>query len=849
MKTKLTHKKTIRSIFALCSVLLLGFLTQLNTKLVSAEEEPTITIDTISDTATLNLTPTGTGGTFTTSANSDIVFSVSTNNFSGYSLSVVKNDNSRSLVNGDDAINSISSALTTNEFDDSTNNNKWGFKPNKFYDLNTNTVVDNSGEDGVFLPAPTSATQLDKTGAANSVSNSYTITVGMRVNLNATAGEYTGALSIISVANPVAYVINFDNNAAAGDTITDFPENIDNTTFGSSVTLPDNAPAREHYTFTGWCNVTPTNTNGTDACTGDNAVSYQPGDNYEISHLAANNATLYAMWQIDTFTQSVKYRYENIDGTFTDWTDAEDETVNYGDTFTWNPADKITDFDGTPYQVTPISYTVEDDQDNEITFMRKTFTVTKRYKLEDGEGNYPDEFTADGTATVRYGESHTYTKAVDFYITGEVEEQEITDNIYLDLLLERRKYPVYIQKGNNDIETISSDGSYRWGQIITVTGTKYADNNCRTYGTESWTRSGFGNFVGTTTGNTVQYEVGRGTATLRVWGTHEDIPQTITFSAPNGETLTFDDVEYHDGDTTQAICGNHDISATLKEVPMENRIYLQDITPETCPTTKTRVYDRRDEESYYIQKLADGNCWMQDNLRLDSATSVPLTTANTNMSPVYDFELPEGWPLNSGYSYSTSVLPRTTTAHKERGLAPWWTAEAGSFRDAQWRNTTFTVEDSTTLTFQEVSRVGVYYNFCAVTAGTWCSDPHTGEQPEGFVSDGHVYDICPAGWRLPVGGVNVSSENEFALLRHEYVENDDFLDATNTRYGSGMVNEVNTVWHQGNIGYYWSGSPYGTLYGFFLGTWRSDSSINVAMSNERTVGHAARCMMKAPEEP
>ncbi len=848
MKNKPTNKKTIRSIFALCSVLSLGFLMQLNTKPVSAEEEPTITINTISDTAILDLTPTDTGGTFTTSVDSDIVFNVSTNNFSGYSLSVTTVDNTRTLVNGSDTIGSIGSALTSVEFNDAANDNKWGFKPNKFYDVATNAVVDNSGEDGVFLPAPASAAQLDKTSAANSASNSYSISVGMRVNLDAKSGEYTGALNIISVANPAAYIINFDNNATAGETITNFPENIDNTTFGSSITLPDNTPTREHYTFTGWCNVTPTNTNGTDACTGDNVVSYQPGDNYEISHLAANNATLYAMWQIDTFTQSVKYCFENIDGTFTDWTDVEDEIINYGDTFTWNPADKITGFDGGPYQdIIPISYTVEDDQANEITFIRKTFTVTKRYKLEDADGNYPDEFTADGTLSIRYGDSYTYSKCINYYDCKESEVTNITEDTTIDLLLERKKYSIYVQAGT-DIKSVTGGGTYRWGQIITLTASRNDDNNCRVYHEETWTKSGYGNYVNDLdSGNTVQFEVGKGTATLRANATHEDIPQTITFSAPNGETLFFDDTEYHDGDTAQAMCSNHSISATIKELPMEERIYLQDITPATCPTTKTRVYDRRDEESYYIQKLADGNCWMQDNLRLDSATSVPLTTANTNMSPVYNFELPEGWPLDSGYNYSTAVLPRTTTAHKERGLAPWWTAEAGSFADAQWRNTTFTVENSTTLTFQEVSRVGVYYNFCAVTAGTWCADPSTDEQPEGFVDDGHIYDICPAGWRLPVSGLN--DDNEFRILRLAYDDDDTFLDATNTRLGSGMVNEVNTVWHQTNIGYYWSGTPYSKHYGFYLGTWRSDSRINVQMSADRTVGHAARCMMKTPEEP
>ena len=710
--------------------------------------EPTITVNTVNSTAAVNIALNDLNGTFAQSAeNEGINFNVTTNNVTGYSLSVVTGDGSAQLSNGEYALDSVDSILSATDFDTAAHNNQWGIRPSRYVDLDTNAIVNNDDEP-VFLPAPASARLLDKTSAPNTTANDYSIAIGMRVDISAAAGEYNNTLDIVAVSNLVP-----------------------------------------------------------------------------------------------KYLQTTRYRYENVDGTFTDWITFEEKEVSFGSTYSWSPSD-ITGFDGAPYQeVAPLNYVVDDVQTNEVTFMRKTFTVTKRYKLEDADGNYPDEFTEDGTLSVRYGESQTYTKAVDYYITGEVEDQEITDNIYLDLLLERRKYPVYIQKGNNDIETISSDGNYRWGQIITVTGTKYADNNCRTYGTESWTRSGFGNFVGTTTGNTVQYEVGRGTATLRVWGTHEDIPQTITFSAPNGETITFDGVDYHDGDTTQAICATFDISATIKEQPVEDRIYLQDITPATCPTTKTRVYDRRDNESYYIQKLADGNCWLLDNLRLDSATTATLTTTNTNMSPLNNFELPDSWPLNSGYSYETLVEPRITTNLKNDGLDLWWHADKGTFGDGYHLGTTYTVADSTTIAFAEVSRIGVYYNYCAATAGTWCVDREY-NHPEGFVSDGKVYDICPAGWRLPTGGAHTGEYSELAAL---YDTVDDFMDALNVRLGSGMVNAVNTPWNQRGIGYYWSGTPYMHIYGYYLATWQS-GRINDGF-NDRYIGQAVRCMMQIPTEP
>ena len=55
------------------------------------------------------------------------------------------------------------------------------------------------------------------------------------------------------------------------------------------------------------------------------------------------------------------------------------------------------------------------------------------------------------------------------------------------------------------------------------------------------------------------------------------------------------------------------------------------------------------------------------------------------------------------------------------------------------------------------SKYGVLYNFCAASAGTYCY-PNTTNY--GNAS----YDICPAGWRLPVGGTS----GEYVTLYGKY---------------------------------------------------------------------------------
>ena len=47
-------------------------------------------------------------------------------------------------------------------------------------------------------------------------------------------------------------------------------------------------------------------------------------------------------------------------------------------------------------------------------------------------------------------------------------------------------------------------------------------------------------------------------------------------------------------------------------------------------------------------------------------------------------------------------------------------------------------------------KVGVYYNYCAATAGTFCCD----EMDYCNDSDDSVYDVCPSGWKMPTAFSN-----------------------------------------------------------------------------------------------
>ena len=155
-------------------------------------------------------------------------------------------------------------------------------------------------------------------------------------------------------------------------------------------------------------------------------------------------------------------------------------------------------------------------------------------------------------------------------------------------------------------------------------------------------------------------------------------------------------------------------------------LYLQNLNPTSCSATPRIVIDNRDDEAYYIARLSDGNCWMLEDLRLGSvALQAPLSDANTNMQEGATLTLTQPTRL---HDYET---PEIDTIHAGQEVTNYGSGSG---------------------------KAGVYYNFCAASAGTVCS-PDTPQNAD--------YDICPAGWRLPTGG----SSGELQSLYRAYGSN------------------------------------------------------------------------------
>ena len=222
-------------------------------------------------------------------------------------------------------------------------------------------------------------------------------------------------------------------------------------------------------------------------------------------------------------------------------------------------------------------------------------------------------------------------------------------------------------------------------------------------------------------------------------------------------------------------------------------------TMTTCPTTPTTVTDGRDGVQYLVQQLADGNCWMLDNLRLGGSSAMNLTPNDTNIA-------------------SNWTLPASTTT---------------GFDDSTGYTTAAVNADykSTTTTSYGVGsgKIGNYYNYCAASGGTYCytSGSGTGDAQ---------YDICPAGWRMPTGG----SSGEYEALYTAYNS-----DATNFKTAlstplSGYF-YVGSAYLQGSRGYFWSSTYNSSSFMYYL--YVTSSNVYPTDNVSRRYGHSLRCLL------
>lgn len=229
------------------------------------------------------------------------------------------------------------------------------------------------------------------------------------------------------------------------------------------------------------------------------------------------------------------------------------------------------------------------------------------------------------------------------------------------------------------------------------------------------------------------------------------------------------------------------------------------MTQQICSNTEegdtATLKDSRDPNSYTIVKLEDGNCWMQQNLRLTGG--ITLTDKDSNVT--------SDWPMPA----SLTNLSKTNFSSSDYYKA-----------ESYYKSSTLYTD-------------GVYYSFTAATAGAATEDVTSGE-----VGGATGNSICPKGWMLPTSseyrnmltkaGISNSSDGSTKINGDKYK----FPYAGYTYMGS--LNAVNST------GYYWSRTISDSKRAIHM--FLSSSSVYMGGSS-RSDGYSVRCVVKNIENP
>ncbi len=277
------------------------------------------------------------------------------------------------------------------------------------------------------------------------------------------------------------------------------------------------------------------------------------------------------------------------------------------------------------------------------------------------------------------------------------------------------------------------------------------------------------------------------------------------------------------------------VANPLAITDLTNMVYMQDMQPEFCANTKganglatitpgnevtKQLIDSRDGKEYWVAKLADGNCWMTQNLALDLVEGEKLTSVDTDLNSTSEWIVPKDGTTNNFIPSPTDFLQSqyqswnlgqyvlatpdravscnsapTNDSSDDKGtnaLRPNQTLEQNcsdfvNVSGSAWQSTynsskngynktwTGTNYNSSTKkkepytynglvavnksnsTYDAHYLLGNYYLWGAATAGSGVGLVSTGAEEDVTKLKDAPDSICPKGWQMPTTGRNTST--------------------------------------------------------------------------------------------
>ena len=332
------------------------------------------------------------------------------------------------------------------------------------------------------------------------------------------------------------------------------------------------------------------------------------------------------------------------------------------------------------------------------------------------------------------------------------------------------------------------------------------------------------------------------------WSTEQLDPESATFAADFSdavsEGLVFGPNETITLDTNLAGKGNMYNILTLYAVWVKPTGNMQGWV---CPKNTTMpigsvvaLTDQRDNQVYAVAKLADGNCWMIENMRLSTTGSNDESKAQGFSGVFHGLANSE----NTGFITSTAA---NSLYSIDGSTAYTITGSSQGYRFPRHNNSnTVSAVANMTSGDQNIYGYGNYYSFSAANATT--------EDSSTTPTTINGSSICPTDWDTPIGGQTTLSSSFGALSAALGGPSDgsaiasttaaeqlsaSFRSFPNNFVYSGRYND-SAVGSKTTIGAYWSRTGTNSSANYF---YLADNDVRPATSTvNRGRGNSMRCV-------
>lgn len=253
------------------------------------------------------------------------------------------------------------------------------------------------------------------------------------------------------------------------------------------------------------------------------------------------------------------------------------------------------------------------------------------------------------------------------------------------------------------------------------------------------------------------------------------------------------------GSIEEGVCSGHILS---EGEPIADGVPMQTINTTNCSNDRTRAVDTRDNHTYWVQKLADGKCWMLTNLAYAGGGTNTYGDVKTLQNGTSDSAT--SWDHPKYYipaDANATVEPASPSASTDGGATG--------------------------------PHYGYLYNWCAAMGGqvstSACADAMT-PIPNMNMS------VCASGWRLPTTSelsalnvaINGGHMNTDAGLRSVWL----------MQYGGAWSDYFGL---QGSFGLYWSSSQ-GTTSRAGQLMFYDGSDLTLGYDADKFSGASVRCI-------